>query len=243
MTRIGAQSNVSGLSGSTASTSADGKGNGSGGHQGNGGDDPDGIADSVVVIPRPVSNTGNCGGGGGGHPYRPSELDDRAVHVIRLANLEQNYRCVESAAARQKCSVITVVKADGYGHGAIATALHLADSCGADAFAVATLEEAIGLRRAFEQNPPGRWSKQLASRMHVSGGLPSHPSALGHVNNAVGGTVMAAIGLTSESSSVNSRFSQEHVAAARCRSTLRLPSDPPGKKAFVHEANILLSST
>lgn len=84
----------------------------------------------------------------------PPDTAHRAVHQIRLSALSHNYSCVESAANRQRCSVIVVVKADGYGHGAIATALHLADSCGADAFAVATLEEAIALRKAFESNPP-----------------------------------------------------------------------------------------
>jgi hypothetical protein len=48
-----------------------------------------------------------------------------------------------------------VVKADGYGHGAITTALFLADNMGADAFAVATLEEGIALRKAFQDTPPG----------------------------------------------------------------------------------------
>ena len=99
----------------------------------------------------------------------------RAVHRIRLSALEHNYRCVESSANKQRCSVIAVVKADGYGHGAVAAALHLADVCGADAFAVATLEEAIHLRRAFENNPPGRWSKQLASHFHVTDS--SHPAS------------------------------------------------------------------
>jgi alanine racemase len=103
------------------------------------------------------------------------EEEQRVVHRIRLSALEHNYACVEAAANEQSCSVITVVKADGYGHGAIATALHLADCCGADAFAVATLEEAIQLRRAFENNPPGRWSKQLASHFHVALDS-SHPS-------------------------------------------------------------------
>jgi alanine racemase len=42
-----------------------------------------------------------------------------------------------------------------YGHGAIATALYLSDSMGADAFAVATLEEAIALRKAFHETAPG----------------------------------------------------------------------------------------
>jgi hypothetical protein len=80
----------------------------------------------------------------------PPDTRHRAVHQIKRSSLSHNYACVESAANRQKCSVIVVVKADGYGHGAIQTALHLADSCGADAFAVATLEEAIALRKAFE---------------------------------------------------------------------------------------------
>jgi len=43
------------------------------------------------------------------------QLDDRerAVHRIRLSALEHNFQLVESAANRQRCSVITVVKADG----------------------------------------------------------------------------------------------------------------------------------
>ena len=96
------------------------------------------------------------------------EEKHRAVHRVSLSALEHNFACVENAANKQRCSVIAVVKADGYGHGAIATALYLADFCGADAFAVATLEEAIHLRRAFDSNPPGRWSKQLASHFHVA---------------------------------------------------------------------------
>ena len=67
----------------------------------------------------------------------------RAVHKIRLSALVHNFSEVESAANRQKCSVIVVVKADGYGHGAIPSALYLADTTGADAFAVATLEVCV----------------------------------------------------------------------------------------------------
>jgi hypothetical protein len=96
-------------------------------------------------------------------PLPPPDPNQRAIHRVRLSALQHNFSCVESAANRQRCAVIVVVKADGYGHGAIATALHLADTCGADSFAVATLEEAIALRRAFENNPPGRWNKKLAS--------------------------------------------------------------------------------
>ncbi len=48
--------------------------------------------------------------------------------------------------------MITVVKADGYGHGALFTACHLVEKCGADAFAVATLEEGVALRKALQEN-------------------------------------------------------------------------------------------
>lgn len=75
--------------------------------------------------------------------------DNRAVHRIRLSAIRHNFGVVEQAAASQKCSVITVVKADAYGHGAQLTARHLADRCGASAFAVATLEEAISIRKEF----------------------------------------------------------------------------------------------
>ena len=84
----------------------------------------------------------------------PPDSIHRAVHQIRLSSISHNYTCVESAAAQQRCSVIVVVKADGYGHGAIESAIHLADHVGADAFAVATLEEGIALRKAFETTPP-----------------------------------------------------------------------------------------
>jgi len=79
----------------------------------------------------------------------PEQDSQRATHTIRLSALRHNYAIVEDSASRQRCSVIVVVKADGYGHGAVETAVHLADYCGADAFAVATLEEGIALRRAL----------------------------------------------------------------------------------------------
>jgi alanine racemase len=93
-----------------------------------------------------VSSTHNDGRG----PAVADTDRHRAVHRIRLSALAHNYAEVESAANRQRCSVIVVVKADGYGHGALPTALFLADEAGADSFAVATLEEAIALRRAFQ---------------------------------------------------------------------------------------------
>mmetsp|Transcript_30686 Transcript_30686/g.34977 ORF Transcript_30686/g.34977 Transcript_30686/m.34977 type:complete len:652 (+) Transcript_30686:42-1997(+) len=79
-----------------------------------------------------------------------SDSQFRAIHQISLHALSHNYNVVEAAASKQQCNVICVVKADGYGHGAIDTAIHLANSVGADAFAVATLEEGIELRKALD---------------------------------------------------------------------------------------------
>lgn len=82
---------------------------------------------------------------------------NRAIHRINLSSIRHNYNEVQSSAAQQQCQVIVVVKADGYGHGAILSACHLVEHCGASAFAVATLEEGLTLRRAFEEkfpNPP-----------------------------------------------------------------------------------------
>ncbi|KAL3774803.1 hypothetical protein ACHAWO_010337 [Cyclotella atomus] len=63
-----------------------------------------------------------------------------------------NYNVVQSTAAQQQCQVIVVVKADGYGHGSILTTCHLVECCGADAFAVATLEEGVALRKALDEH-------------------------------------------------------------------------------------------
>ena len=95
----------------------------------------------------------------------PPDTGFRAVHQIRLSAISHNFTCVESAATRQRCAVIVVVKADGYGHGAIESAIHLADNVGADAFAVATLEEGIALRKAFESTPPPRLQQVASAKL------------------------------------------------------------------------------
>jgi hypothetical protein len=111
----------------------------------------------------------------------PAEPLHRAVHKIRLSALCDNYSKVESAANQQRCSVIVVVKADGYGHGAISTALFLADYMGADAFAVATLEEGIALRKALQQTPPGasfQSTQPQSVTTNISGTVTYHVSSL-----------------------------------------------------------------
>lgn len=77
-----------------------------------------------------------------------------------------SFRFVTKYGANRFAHRLSAFVIIAYGHGAIATALYLADSMGADAFAVATLEEAISLRRAFQENAAGaglRLNKPLSS--------------------------------------------------------------------------------
>lgn len=66
---------------------------------------------------------------------------------INLDHLAHNMREVRRVTA-SKSLVSAVIKADGYGHGALYIAQTLLDN-GADRFAVATLSEAIQLKNAF----------------------------------------------------------------------------------------------
>ncbi len=66
---------------------------------------------------------------------------------INLDNLAHNMREVRRVT-NKKAKVTAVIKADGYGHGAVSIANVLLEN-GADRFAVATLSEAIQLRKAF----------------------------------------------------------------------------------------------
>jgi len=147
----------------------------------------------------------------------PPEDFHRAVHRIRVSALQHNFHCVESAANRQRCSVIVVVKADGYGHGAIATALHLADFCGADAFAVATLEEGIALRKAFENNPPGRWNKTLAAMFHTADPMYSTVTGGASTTDGTHATQTVPGITTSRESSVASSITARVMRPSRIR--------------------------
>ena len=66
---------------------------------------------------------------------------------INLDHLAHNMREVRRVTS-SKTLISAVIKADGYGHGALYIAQTLLDN-GADRFAVATLSEAIQLRNAF----------------------------------------------------------------------------------------------
>ena len=68
---------------------------------------------------------------------------------IDLAAIEGNYRLALELAPASR--IVAVVKADGYGHGAVEVARSLAPR--ADAFGVASLEEALELRGAGIDSP------------------------------------------------------------------------------------------
>jgi len=69
---------------------------------------------------------------------------------ISLPKLRRNYERIRRLAGRRK--VMAVVKADAYGHGAVAVANCLA-ACGTDWFGVASVEEAVDLRAAGITQP------------------------------------------------------------------------------------------
>jgi len=68
--------------------------------------------------------------------------------TVNLEAIRHNYKVLKNAAPHSQC--IAVVKADAYGHGAVqvATALSDKNKVYADAFAVATIPEALELRQA-----------------------------------------------------------------------------------------------
>lgn len=65
---------------------------------------------------------------------------------ISMENLEHNYNALKSLM-KDNCMMCAVVKADGYGHGAVAVAA-LWQSLDADYLAVSNVEEAVQLRKA-----------------------------------------------------------------------------------------------
>lgn len=78
---------------------------------------------------------------------RPERGDPRgrAWREVDLEAVAHNARTLQQALP-QECGLMAVIKADAYGHGAVAVARRLR-RCGVGAFAVATLEEGVALRR------------------------------------------------------------------------------------------------
>ena len=74
-----------------------------------------------------------------------NDLQKRTWAEISLENLRHNYEAIR-VALPDSCRFLGVVKADAYGHGALAVA-RLLESVGADYLAVSCLDEALELRR------------------------------------------------------------------------------------------------
>ena len=73
-----------------------------------------------------------------------SQLEKRTWAEISLENIRHNYRAIR-AALPEGCRFLGVVKANAYGHGALAVARTL-EAEGADYLAVSCLDEAMELR-------------------------------------------------------------------------------------------------
>ena len=73
-----------------------------------------------------------------------NDLQKRSWAEISLPNLLHNYRAIR-ASLPESCRFLAVVKADAYGHGALAVAW-LMQQAGADYLAVSCLDEALELR-------------------------------------------------------------------------------------------------
>lgn len=78
-------------------------------------------------------------------PKKKKGITDRAYVEIDINNLEHNVGVLKKAMS-PKCELMAVVKADAYGHGALEIATHL-NGIGVTAFAVATIDEGIRLRK------------------------------------------------------------------------------------------------
>ena len=93
---------------------------------------------------------------------------ERAWAEIDLDNLVHNYQLLQALVAPRH--VLSIIKADAYGHGAPQVAEALADA-GADRFAIATAQEAMQLRRHGITQPilllgatSGSWAATLAAQ-------------------------------------------------------------------------------
>lgn len=71
---------------------------------------------------------------------------------IDIESLKTNYQYAKRLVG-EDVGIISVVKADAYGHGAVAVSKALVDSCGSQMLGVATVEEALELRESGIKAP------------------------------------------------------------------------------------------
>jgi len=80
------------------------------------------------------------------------KVSKRVYAKINLNHIEENFKLIANHIGKD-CKVFCVVKADGYGHGALPIARHLSSFQELYGFAVATFEEAMELRNAGITHP------------------------------------------------------------------------------------------
>lgn len=149
---------------------------------------------------------------------------------IDLNALRDNYRHI-AAGLTPGCQVIAVVKADAYGHGAIACA-HLLRDQGVSYFAVSNLEEALQLRQGGIAEPvlilshtPPKEAAVLAEQ-HISQTVidRDYGEALEQAAAAAGVTVTVHIKVDTGMSRVGFFYQNEDAAAlADMAAVCRLP--------------------
>jgi alanine racemase len=111
---------------------------------------------------------------------------------IDLAAIVANARAVREVAAT---ALYAVVKADGYGHGAVAVATALANARAADGFCTSLVEEGVALRDAGITAPilvmgpsqVGGEDEMVAARLTAVISSHEELAALAHVSRARGG--------------------------------------------------------
>jgi alanine racemase len=116
---------------------------------------------------------------------------------VDLAAIVANARAVRDVAGT---ALYAVVKADGYGHGAIAVAQALADARAADGYCTSLVEEGVALREAGITAPilvmgpsqVGGEEEMVAARLTAVISSPEELTALAHVTRARGGAAIEA---------------------------------------------------
>ncbi|TDD57623.1 alanine racemase [Kribbella antibiotica] len=109
--------------------------------------------------------------------YPPRERPTRAEAIVDLAAIRHNVATLRDRA--EGAQLMTVVKADGYGHGIVPVAA-AARQAGADWIGAAVLEEALALRDAGDTGPIFCWlttpgeplTEAIDSGIDLSAGAP-----------------------------------------------------------------------
>ena len=145
-------------------------------------------------------------------------MSPRAEAVVDLGAIAHNVRVLRERAG--PAGVMAVVKADGYGHGAVATA-RAALAAGAAELGVATVDEALELRAAGITAPVLSWlhttdenfAAALTADVQVGVSSPRHLDAVLAATRATGRTAVVSL-------KVDTGLNRNGVSAAELEDTL-----------------------